>query len=95
MGIQNLVEGFHGTDYSEDTIYRESIDELVLIREKKEFNIKVSRLMNVVINAFTNQNDQEWYQQLRTPIGTIHKLRRQARGEGVSQLPMLLHKLSM
>ena len=68
MGIQNLVEGFHGTDYSEDTIYRESIDELVLIREKKEFNIKVSRLMNVVINAFTNQNDQEWYQQLRTPI---------------------------
>ena len=67
LGIQSCVEGFHGTDYSEDTIYRESIDELVLIREKKQFNKKVSRLMNVVINAFSNQNDQEWYQQLRTP----------------------------
>ena len=56
LGIQSCVEGFHGTDYSEDTIYRESIDELVLIREKKQFNKKVSRLMNVVINAFSNQN---------------------------------------
>ena len=26
--------------------------------------------------------------------GTIHKLRRQARGEGVSQMSMLLHKLT-
>ena len=67
-GIQKLVDGFHGTDYSEDTIYRESIDELVLIREKKEFNKKVSKLMNVVINAFMNQHDTEWYQQLRTPL---------------------------
>ena len=41
--VQEVIESFHGSDYSEDTIYRESIDELVLIREKKEFHHKVSR----------------------------------------------------
>lgn len=65
--VQALVASYHGTDYSEDTIYRESIDELVLIREKKEFHEKSSRLMNEVTNTFMTQHDQEWFQQLRTP----------------------------
>ena len=67
QGLQELIESFHGSDYSEDTIYRESIDELVLIREKKEFHGKVSRLINEIISRFTRECDQEWFQQLRTP----------------------------
>ena len=65
--VLELVASFHGTDYSEDAIYRESIDELVLIREKKEFHEKVSRLINEVCSSFKSQHDQEWFQQLRTP----------------------------
>ena len=67
QALQELIESFHGSDYSEDTIYRESIDELVLIREKKEFHGKVWRLMNEIISRFTRECDQEWFQQLRTP----------------------------
>ena len=66
-GVLDLVSSYHGTDYSEDTIYRESIDELVLIREKKEFHEKASRLMNEVMSTFRSDQDQEWFQQLRTP----------------------------
>ena len=65
--VLDLVSSYHGTDYSEDTIYRESIDELVLIREKKEFHEKASRLMNEVMSTFRSDQDQEWFQQLRTP----------------------------
>ena len=65
--VLDLVSSYHGTDYSEDTIYRESIDELVLIREKKEFHEKASRLMNEVMSTFRSEQDLEWFQQLRTP----------------------------
>ena len=66
--VSDLVASFHGTDYSEDTIYRESIDELVLVREKKAFHENIARLMTEVISIFQTQHDQEWFQQLRTPM---------------------------
>jgi flagellar biosynthesis GTPase FlhF/predicted nucleic acid-binding Zn-ribbon protein len=66
--LQEAVESFYGTDYSEDTIYRESIDELVLIREKKQFQENIFQLMVEVIYAFDHEHDQKWYLQLCTPM---------------------------
>ncbi len=68
LKLQSIVEEFHGADYSEDTIYRESIDELVFMREKKEFYHQISALMVDVVHKFSTQMGQQWFQQLITPV---------------------------